>query len=185
MTKKEIIFAIICGLAVAWIAIDFFGDRWIFLFVLPILSVIGLWLTDLIGKKILFIKQAGKFVLAGSFADVIDIKIFQFLFLLAPFSLIFKATSFLFATFVKYWITKHWTFEKPEKDGMKKEAIQFFTVTLVGLLFNVGSFYYFTKIIGPQFSLPFETWTELCIILAALVVAVWNFLGYKFIVFKK
>ena len=156
-----------------------------FFIILPILSVIGLYLTYLIGKKYIFIRQAGKFVLTGAFADVIDIKVFQLLFLLAPFSLLFKAASFIFATFIKYGISKQWTFEKPEKDGMKKEAVQFFTVTMGGLLLNVCSFYYFTKVMGTQFSLPIKTWTELSIILAALVSAVWNFLGYKFIVFKK
>ncbi len=186
MKKNDIIFAIVCGLAVAWIALDFFGKYgWIFFFVLPIFSVIGLCLVELIGKKILFVRQAGKFILAGSLADVIDIKVFQFLFWLAPFSLIFKAISFLVATFVKYWWNKYWAFEKMEKEDINKEAIQFFAVTLAGLILNVGAFYYFTKILGPQFSMPIKTWTELSVIFAALVSAAWNFLGYKFIVFKK
>ena len=30
-----------------------------------------------------------------------------------------------------------------------------------------------------------KSWQEVSIILAALVAAAWNFLGYKFIVFKK
>jgi hypothetical protein len=38
---------------------------------------------------------------------------------------------------------------------------------------------------GPQFSIQTKIWEELSIILAALVAAIWNFLGYKFIVFKK
>ena len=107
MTKKEIIFAIICGLAVAWIATDFLGRYGlVFFIILPILSIVGLLLCDIFGKRFLFIHQAGKFVLAGAFADVIDIKVFQLLFLLAPFSLLFKAVSFIFATFIKYWISK-------------------------------------------------------------------------------
>lgn len=190
MKKTDIVFATICGLAVAWIATDFFAGLkgypgWLFFIVLPALSIIGLWSVDLIGKKILFIRQAGKFVLAGAFADVIDIKVFQFLFLLAPFSLFLKGISFLIATAVKYWINKHWAFEKHEKDGIKKEIVQFFAVTSVGLILNIGSFYYFIKIMGPQFSMSVKTWTELCIIFAALVAAIWNFLGYKFFVFKK
>jgi putative flippase GtrA len=195
MKSIDIIFAVVCGLLVSWLVVDFAPSfdgapyrtigRVSFI-ILPVLSVFGLWLTDSIGKKILLAKQTGRFFLVGVFADVIDIKIFQLLFFLIPFySLILKAISFLVATFVKYWWNKYWAFEKHEKDGIKKEAAQFFAVTLVGLALNVGSFYYFTKIMGPQFSMQVRLWTEFSIILAALVAAVWNFLGYKFIVFKK
>ena len=186
LTKNDIIFASLAGLLVSWLAIDFLGLYGLaFVVIFPILSVIGLYITEYIGEKKPFVKQIGKFFLIGSFADVIDIKVFQLLFWLAPFSLTFKTISFLTATFVKYWVNKHWAFEKPEKDGIKKEAIQFFGVTLIGLTLNVSSFYYFTKILGTQFGLSSIIWTELSIIFAALVAAVWNFLGYKFLVFKK
>lgn len=183
MKENDIIFAIISGFSVAWIAADFFGKyAWIFFIVLPILSIIGLWLTDLIGKKMFIVRQIGRFVLVGAFADVVDIKVFQFLFWLAPFSLFFKGISFLAAMAIKYWINKHWAFEKPEKDGIKKEMVYFFVVTLAGLTLNIVSFYYFSKI---KTGIPTHLWTELCIIFAALVAAVWNFVGYKFLVFKK
>lgn len=186
MSKKDIFFPIFCGLAVAWIATDFFAKNfWIYFFIgLPLLSVFGLWLVNLIGLKYLFIKQVGKFVLVGAFADVIDIKVFQGLFIFAQFYIIFKAISFLVATFVKFWLNKYWAFEKNGKEHINKEAVQFFIVTLLGLLINVASFYYFARIMGPQFSMPQETWTELSIIFSALVSAVWNFLGYKHFVFK-
>lgn len=186
MKKQDIIFAIICGLAVAWIGIDFLPKYgWVFFIALPILSVIGLLLCDILGRKFLFVRQAGKFALAGAFADVIDIKVYQFLFLLLPFPLFLKAFSFFIATVIKFWTNKHWSFEKHEKDGIKKEAVQFFVVAIVGLLINVASFYCATEIIHPQFGISVVLWTEISIIFAALVVAIWNFLGYKFIVFKK
>ena len=99
--------------------------------------------------------------------------------------LIPKAISFLVATFVKYWGNKRWAFEKYGEGSIKKEVFQFFIVTLVGLAIDIASFYYFTKILGPQFQTPAKVWTELSIILAALAAASWNFLGYKFVVFKK
>lgn len=186
MRKNDIIFAAVCGLLVSWLVIDFFGSRgWVAFLILPELSILGLWLSGLIGKKTPFVGQIGKFVLAGVSADVIDIKVFQLLFWFAPFPLLFKGVSFLAATIVKFWLNKHWAFEKHEKDGIKKEIAGFFAVTLAGLALNIGSFYYFTKILGPQFSMSIEIWTELCIIFSALVAAVGNFLGYKFLVFKK
>lgn len=186
MNKNDLIFAIICGLAVSWIAVDFFGIYGlIFVILFPILSAIGLWLTDLMGRKIFFVKQAGRFFLVGAFADVIDIKVFQFLFWLAPFSILFKAVSFLVATFIKYWWNKYWAFSAEgghEKENTYKEAAQFFLVTMVGLGINVVSFYFFDKI---EVGLPSNIWTELSIIFSALIAAIWNFLAYKFFVFKK
>ena len=183
MEKRDVIYAIICGLAVAWIALDFFGfSGWILFIILPILSIIGLWLTELIGKKLLFVHQAGKFGLAGAFADVIDIKVFQFLFWLVPFSSIVKSISFLVATAVKYWTNKHWAFKQHKNDDTNREAINFFVITFVGLGLNVVSFYFFGRI---KTGLPDKMWQELSIIFSALVAAVWNFCGYKFIVFKK
>jgi putative flippase GtrA len=179
MNKKDVFFAIICGLAVAWIATDFLvGYGWVFFIILPILSVVGLLLCDIIGKKFLFVRQAGKFILAGAFADVIDIKVFQLLFWLAPFSVLFKGISFLVATGIKYWTNKHWTFEKHEGG----QAAHFFLVTLVGLAIDVSSFYLFSLM---STGIATKLWVELSIILAALITALWNFLGYKFLVFKK
>ena len=183
MNSRDIIFALICGLSVSWLANDFFGKYfWIFFIVLPILSILGLWISEVIGKKFLFLHQAGKFVLAGTFADVVDIKIFQFLFLFAPLSIFFKAVSFLIATVIKYWANKHWAFKKHENGNINREIVQFFLVTLIVLTLDVVSFYYFGRI---RVGLPVKMWQEASIILAALVAAVWNFCGYKFLVFKK
>lgn len=183
MTKKDYIFSAICGLSVSWIAIDFLGI-WgiIFVVLFPIMSIIGLKITEIIGRKYLFFHQAGKFGLAGAFADVADIKIFQLFFLFLPFSLACKIISFFAATVIKYLADKYWAFEKPEKDGMHKEMAKFFMVAVVGSGINVASFYLFSKI---ETGLNPYIWQEICIILAALVTAIWNFSGYKFIVFKK
>ena len=187
MKRNDIIFAVVCGLAMAWVGIDFFNKlAWIFFILLPILSIIGLWICNIIGQRKLFFRQAGRFALTGIFADVVDIKAFQLFALISPaYALVLKGTSFLIAMAIKYLGNKYWAFEKHEKDGMKKEIIQFFLLTMVGLALNVGSFYYFVTVLGPQFSISIKAWTELSIIFAALVAAVWNFLGYKFVVFKK
>ena len=199
MEKKDVIFAGVCGFAVAWIGLDLFGKYargfgWIFFIVLPILSIFGLWIAELIAtlrlrsgqEKLLFVKQIAKFSLAGGFADVFDIKTFQILFWLAPvsaeLSLIYKAISFLVGTFVKYFSDKYWTFGKRETAGMHKEMAKFFFIAIIGSLLNIASFYFFVKI---KTGLPQKDWQEISNILAALTAATWNFCGYKFIVFKK
>jgi len=196
MKKEDIIFAGITGFSVAFIFADFLqatkfsSFAWHLFWLFPVLSVVCLEIANQIGKKITFIDEAAKFFLVGAFSAVIDIKVFQFsvwalgLFILAS-PLISKSISFLAATVVKYTGNKLWVFEKNGKDGIKKEIIQFFVITLIGMIIDVTAFYYLTKIMGPQFSMQPKVWEELSIIFAALVAALWNFLGYKFWVFKK
>ena len=199
MKVIDIIFALICGGVVAQIAHDFLKGygieigyyKWLLYFALPIISLTCLWLAYLIGKKLLFVFQVAKYFLVGVFTTVIDLKLFELLIWIFSFSfgvispIISKGISFLISTFVKYWGNKHWTFEKPEKDGISQEIFQFIIVTIVGLGIDVSSFFYFTKIMGPQLGASENVWIKLSIIFAALVAAIWNFIGYKFLVFKK
>ena len=166
MTKRDIIFSAVCGFGVAFIALDLFQKytgkySWIFFVALPVLSVFGLWLADLIGKRFLFVRQAAKFSLAGGFADVFDVKAFQFLFWLMPVSteltLIYKTISFLVGTFVKYFSDKYWTFEKRELAGAPKEMAKFFMVAIGGALINIVSFYFFVRI---KTGLSLREWQE-------------------------
>ncbi|MCX6720008.1 MAG: GtrA family protein [Candidatus Staskawiczbacteria bacterium] len=176
LTKKDLFFAGVVGVFVAWLATNFLGAKYsIFLYLFfPTFSVFCLWLAEIISRKYYFVLQAAKFILVGGFADIIDIIAYSLIFLLIPMSLVVKAFSFLVAVCIKYVGNKNWVFHKTEKEG-KKEATQFFAITLGGLIINLIVFYCATKVAR----------TEISIILAALAASVWNFLGYKFIVFKK
>lgn len=199
MKVIDIIFALFCGRIVAWVAHDFLKGygveigyyKYLLYYTLPIVSVVCLWLSYLIGKKILFVFQVAKHVLVGTFATIVDLKVFELLIWLFSMSfatvnpMISKGISFLISTSLKYWGNKHWTFEKPEKDGIGQEIFKFIVVMIIGLGIDVGTFFYFTKILGPQFGTPEDIWVKTSVIFAALIAAIWNFTGDKFIVFKK
>lgn len=200
MRKTDLIFALVAGVAVAWFFanlardIEFLASRPYLnaaLFVsLPTLAVLGLWLASWLGRKYLFIFQAAKFLLLGALATLVDwggFKAFEAI-LALNFPLannIYKTLSFVVATFAKYWGNKFWAFEKTEKGGIGKEMLQFYIVTGLGLAVDVGIFSVIVNNIGPQWGIPFKTWETLGVVGAAIVVSIWNFLGYKFIVFKK
>ncbi|MFQ6084130.1 MAG: GtrA family protein [Candidatus Aminicenantia bacterium] len=199
MRKIDTIVALLAGEGVAWLfygllrgygvkEIEFLS--WILAILLPILAVAGLWICYLIGKKFLFVFQAAKFLLTGVLATLFDLVILNFLIWASGLATglaftTFKGISFLTATFAKYWGDKFWAFEQMEKVGMGKEMTQFYLVTLIGLGINVGIASLIVNIIGPQFDTPPKIWANIGAIIAAFVSAVWNFLGYKFIVFKK
>lgn len=137
-------------------------------------------------KKIL--RQGIRHILTGGFADLIDIGVFNLLFFIFPAQIIIKAVSFLVAATIKYFGNKHWVFEKHGKEDINREVGQFLIITLVGLAINVGVFYCATiatmhLCIGAVCSA--NLWREISVIFALGVTAIWNFCGYKFIVFKK
>ena len=199
MKIPDIIFALITGRVVGFLVQDFLWELnittnvteniivWI---IFPLLALLGLWLCQIIGRRLTFVHQAGKHLLIGAFATIFDLKLFEWLiwvagivFLVNP--LVAKGVSFIAATFIKYWGNKYWAFERHENANMRQELTQFFLITIIGLIIDVAVFYGAIKFLGPFIPFSPILWTKLAVIMAALVAAIWNFLGYKFFVFKK
>lgn len=166
--------------------------------IFPLITFFCLWLSWLIGKKLLFVFQMAKYVLIGVFATLVDLGILNVLIFTSGFAAgwhynVFKGISFLFATCSKYLGDKFWAFEQMERKEMKKEFTEFFLVTLVGLVINIGvaafvvNFlgYHILTLFGSQLGLTQKMIANLGAIAAAIGAALWNFFAYKFIVFKK
>ncbi|MBZ9572129.1 GtrA family protein [Patescibacteria group bacterium] len=163
---------------------------WFLPIVLALLCGFGMFVASLIGKKLLIILQAAKFFLVGTLNTFIDLVVLNILIWISGitsgiFYSVFKAISFLVATTNSYFWNKYWTFEKKEK-STPREFLKFFMVTTVGLLINVGIASIVVNIIGLQFGLSEKIWSgAVAPIFAAFFAFVWNFLGSKFVVFKK
>jgi len=197
MKKVDIIFALISGEIIAWffygilknLGVQFPGLFLVLVILFPVLALLGLWICWVLGKKFLWIFQAGKFLLVGALATMVDLGILNFLILISGiakggFYSLFKGISFIVATCSKFLGDKFWAFEKTGKERMVKEFFQFFVVTLIGLLINVGSASLIVNVIGGQFGLEGKILANIGGIIAACISAIWNFLGYKYIVFK-
>ncbi len=97
-----------------------------------------------------------------------------------------NAFSFLCATSNSYYWNKSWTFSSSEpKKASGKEFVQFLIISAIGIAINTGIVVLGTIFILPWFSLSAGAWANVMKLLATFVSMVWNFLGYKFIVFKK
>ena len=199
MEKTDIVLALITGEITAWFFNYLLKDLvllrienlgLIMAVSFPILAVLGVWLSFLIGKKFLWVYQLAKYLLIGVLATIVDLGVLNLL--MAGFNKdvglaysIFKGVSFIVATSAKYFGDKFWAFEKTEKAGMAKEFSQFFGVTLIGLGLNVIVASLIVNTLGPQFGMTDKLWANMGGIAAAFAVTAWNFIGYKFIVFKR
>ena len=157
--------------------------------VLSFLSVIGIAIAAWIGKKVPVLFQAAKFALVGVLNTMIDLGVLNVLMFASGiagglyFSL-FKAVSFLLGVTNSYFWNKFWTF-KSKKEVRAIEFIEFVAIAGVGFIINVGVASFIVNTIEPQFGMGERVWANAGAIMAALSGMSWNFLGYKYIVFRK
>lgn len=147
----------------------------------------ALWLCALIGKIWKSFYQFGQFAAVGTLNSFIDIGVFNletFLYGAAPISTplfaVFKALSFLCATTNSFFWNRNWTFGSKDKVNAG-EVTGFYTVAIIGWAADlvVATI---VKSIGPETKL----WIDVVAPLAGILVTfIWNFIGYKYFVFKK
>ncbi|HNZ84056.1 MAG TPA: GtrA family protein [Candidatus Pacearchaeota archaeon] len=163
---------------------------WIWLLA-PILAVVGIKLASIIAQKISSIWQFAKFLLVGSSNVMIDmgtIELLQRFFggmVVKQFYPIMVTVSFLVSSTNSFLWNKFWSFEKKDTQDKVGEAVKFYTVTIVGYLLKVGISSFIAKGVAPIAGLTHEAWNVSADFLASIIVFMWNFLGYKFLVFKK
>ena len=193
----------------------FFGARfleYIFLFLLPILAILFLFAAELLAKRFFFVWQLAKHLLVGLLVVLFDLKIFVFLISLVATDSVWisgtvKAVSFLIPVVtIKFFGNKYWAFGMPaealsptlqsfgdgaakagekQKNNLGKQFAIFLIVTIIGSLIDVGCFLFLTKFVMSQIGISSQIWVRISIVIAATVAAAWNFITYKFIVFKK
>lgn len=144
-----------------------------------------------------FIEQFSKFFLVGIMNTLVDLIILNIEMYFTGITQgrgysVEKAISFLFAVTFSYFINKYWTFQDSSKQGEGKKMSQFFAVSFIGMLINVGTatlvVSYLQIPINNILNLPLLTpqvWGTLGALCGTAVGLVWNFVGYKFWVFKK
>ncbi len=197
MRKSDILAVLILGEIVAIFLIFvlknlgyFFNYLWLLLIVLPILALIAIFILYVLGKKIPVAFQFGKFVSVGLANTAVDFGVLNLLIFLTGMTFgiyyaVFKGISFIIASTHSYLWNKFWTFQKKEAGQVGKELSQFFAVSLIGLAINVGIASLIVNLIGPQWGVSLKIWANVGAAVGSIVGLAWNFLGYKFIVFKK
>lgn len=200
MKKSDIIYPLIIGEAIALIFLGISSSLDLppivnnlakyFPLILPLLSVFGIFIASFLGRKIPVLFQLAKFVLVGALNTFVDLGVLNLLMFVFSVSIgwlysIFKAISFTCSVVHSYFWNKFWTYGKKETGVEAKELGKFFLIAGIGFILNVGIASFVVNIIGPQFGLSVKIWANIGAIIATVCVFMWNFLGYKFLVFKK
>lgn len=155
-----------------------------------VLAIVGVYIGYLLSKIAGFFFQLAKFGAVGAANFAVDFGVLNLLIFLSGVAsgwsfTVFKSASFVVAVINSFWWNKKWTFKKKGGEGTGKDFVQFLTVSVIGLLLNAGTASFIVNVIGPTGSFSDKTWANIATAVASIVVLTWNFLGYKYIVFKK
>jgi len=164
---------------------------WIGALIFIPLCVLGIYIGYFLGKKIPVLFQFTKFGETGGLNWLVDFGVLNLLIMITGISVgifysIFKAISFIVSVINSYFWNKHWVFKKGHSKNPTGEFTKFSIVSIIGLLVNVGisSLIVYLSLSNP-FGLTSKIWANIGAAAGSLIAMMWNFLGYKVLVFKK
>lgn len=162
------------------------------LIILPVLCAAGMWTAYWLAQKIKIMLQIARFVLVGALNTFVDWGVLNVLIFLTGITSgwgysAFKGTSFVVAAVNSYFWNKLWTFKKIDQVEHKasgKEFMQFFVVSIIGFALNVSTATLIVNVWGTNLDISSGQLANFGALAGTLLGLVWNFLGYKLIVFK-
>lgn len=200
-TKKDFYLVSIIGLIFGAFALPILENlkppQWELTLATAVTVIIGfflfanfaMWIAGLIGRRYSGMFQFAKYGAAGALSAFIDLgilNIFSLIFKVysGPLILIFNSIGFLIATTNAYFWNRLWVFKKEGEQPNLKEYTRFICVTFTGLLLNTGIVYFLTSIVGAPEGMSEPVWENIAKFGAIIPNVMWNFIGYKFIIFK-
>ncbi|MEK7631099.1 MAG: GtrA family protein [Patescibacteria group bacterium] len=203
MFKKDYLYAAVIGLVTAFfgrlllinneVTLAYGGfslPLWSLFIILPIAEFVAYIIASKLFSHILFLKQLGRFGIVGLMNVCVDIGIATTLrraYEIDPKSaemLPILVVASAIAIINSYFWQRMWTFAEKAPPS-SKEFIAFVVVTLVGLGLNTVVSVAIIHGVGALDALSADRILTISKIAATAVSLFWNFLGYKFIVFKE
>jgi len=165
-----------------------FSYAWLIV-LLPIIWVAVLLLGVVISRKLPFFFQFSRFGIIGATNAFID---FGYLNILIAYTgvhsgvwfAIFKGASFVVATINSYFLNKYWAFNAGHHKPNGTELGRFLAISLSAMVINISAASIIVNLVAPINSVSPALWANAGAVTGSIAALVFNFLGYKFIVFK-
>ncbi len=136
-------------------------------------------------------KQLARFIVVGVINTGIDLIVLNILINFSDkgskggaYYSLFKAIAFLVALTNSYFMNKHWTFAGKGSSNKAIEISEFIIVSAVGFVINVVVaslvINYIPAVAGAD-----KYWPSFAALCGTAIGLIWNFLGYKLVVFEK
>ncbi len=197
--KSDLWPAFIAGLGIALFSlpilknISFLPSRkgilFLWVIVISLGAMLGIYITKLLGRKKPVIFQIAKYGLIGWLNVFLYAGIFNFFSWLTGIASGYTADFFLLISFVltttnAFFWNKTWTFKAGLSGDGRKEYIKFFVVSGLVAILNIFLFHLIVNTIGAPEKINAELWANIAIFALIPVSFLGNFFGYKFFVFK-
>ena len=164
---------------------------------LPVCALIGVWLGRFFSQLIPIATQIVKFIIVGVANTALDFGILNLMSIATGIHSGVQAgeinvLGFSVAVVHSYLWNKHWVFKKEPAaqtpaepaPNAAKNFLTFLVVSIIGLAINSGIIILITTYVPPISGISASAQLDVAKALATCVSLVWNFLGFKFIVFK-
>jgi len=155
---------------------------------LPLLWVFVLYSASFLEKWVTFASQFARYSIAGFLSAAIDFGFLNFLSILTGLVSGFliggvNVPGFLLASVSSYIWNKFWVFKSGENGY--SDIFTFALVALVGIFINSSILVLITTYVSPFSGLSAVEWLNISKIIATAAMVLWNFMGFKLLVFKK
>jgi putative flippase GtrA len=98
---------------------------------------------------------------------------------------LFKSIAFFCAVLNSYLLNRSWTFTRVEQKSPSVEGAQFLFISILGAAVNVGSSWYVATFTRPSWGIDPKWWPSIAALVGTAFSLGFNFVGYKFWVFKQ
>jgi len=212
--KKDYLLGLLAGILIGLLLLPILKNakpslyETVWLMVVPFFAIsvpLGLIVASFIAKKIALVWQLAKFLVIGVMNTLVDIGVlalitimvandvnhasetawFSMASLVITYYSLYKAISFIIANINSFFWNKYWTFGSENRSRATHQFFQFFLVSLIGFAINV---IIASLVFGSLSSAGAFTVAQAGLLGAAtgsIIGLAWNFVGYKFFVFKK
>jgi len=153
-----------------------------------IFANIALVISFFLSKSIPIVWQVAKFCAVGAFNTFLDWGVLNTLILVFAATSgvgygLEKGVSFLISNVGSYFWNKYWTFNASSTKKIGREVASFIVVSVLGLCINIGVALILVNYVTPPAFFTPERWATVGAAGATVISLIWNFIGYKFVVF--